>query len=149
MSIGIAIGTEDRRGGQGADELLRNADMAMYTAKNQGKSRYQLFEPTMHDRAIHRLELKADLQRAVENDEFLLHYQPIMLLAGGIVSGLRGADPLEPPAARPGAAARVHPARGGDRADPAHRTLGPARGVPARRVARGNSGRRTPRCRSR
>jgi diguanylate cyclase (GGDEF)-like protein/PAS domain S-box-containing protein len=87
VSIGIAIGHEDRRGGQGADDLLRNADMAMYTAKSQGKSRYQLFEPTMHDRAIHRLELKADLQRAVENDEFTLYYQPIMLLEGGVVSG--------------------------------------------------------------
>jgi diguanylate cyclase (GGDEF)-like protein/PAS domain S-box-containing protein len=87
VSIGIAIGSDDRRGGEGADELLRNADMAMYTAKNQGKSRYQLFEPTMHDRAIHRLELKADLQRAVENQEFTLHYQPIMLLEGGIISG--------------------------------------------------------------
>jgi len=87
VSIGIAIGSEDRRGGQAAGELLRNADMAMYTAKNQGKARYQLFEPTMHDRAIHRLELKADLQRAVENEEFTLHYQPIMLLADGAASG--------------------------------------------------------------
>jgi diguanylate cyclase (GGDEF)-like protein/PAS domain S-box-containing protein len=87
VSIGIAIGDDDLKGARAADDLLRNADMAMYTAKNQGKSRFQLFEPTMHDRALHRLELKADLQRAVENEEFTLYYQPILVLQTGEVSG--------------------------------------------------------------
>jgi len=87
VSIGIAIGDDDLKGSEAADDLLRNADMAMYTAKNKGKYRYQLFEPTMHDRALHRLELKADLQRAVENMEFTLYYQPILVLQTGAVSG--------------------------------------------------------------
>ena len=51
-----------------AEELLRNADVAMYMAKERGKGRYQVFEPAMHDTALKRLELKADLQRALEHE---------------------------------------------------------------------------------
>ena len=59
----------------------------MYMAKESGKSRYQVFEPEMHHTALQRLELKADLQRAVENDELVLHYQPVIELATGTVVG--------------------------------------------------------------
>ncbi|MEX0743240.1 MAG: EAL domain-containing protein [Actinomycetota bacterium] len=88
-SIGIASADRSRTSGpEGAEELLRNADVAMYMAKEAGKGRYQVFEPAMHDTALKRLELKADLQRAVDNGEFVLHYQPVIELASGQVEGL-------------------------------------------------------------
>jgi EAL domain-containing protein (putative c-di-GMP-specific phosphodiesterase class I) len=59
----------------------------MYIAKEAGKNRYQVFEPKMHDTALRRLELKADLQRAVDNEEFVLHYQPVIHLASGEIDG--------------------------------------------------------------
>jgi diguanylate cyclase (GGDEF)-like protein/PAS domain S-box-containing protein len=87
-SIGIATSGAGRATGpEGAEELLRNADVAMYIAKEAGKNRYQVFEPKMHDTALRRLELKADLQRAVDNDEFDLHFQPIIQLATGEIEG--------------------------------------------------------------
>jgi diguanylate cyclase (GGDEF)-like protein/PAS domain S-box-containing protein len=87
-SMGIAFGDADLRGDRGAEELLRNADVAMYTAKENGKGRYQVFEPDMHMSVLRRLELKADLQRAVDNGEFVLHYQPIIRLETGEITGL-------------------------------------------------------------
>lgn len=58
--------------------LLRNADTAMYRAKAEGKRRVVLFEPHMHAASYDRLELRADLARAIESDQFIAHYQPIM-----------------------------------------------------------------------
>jgi diguanylate cyclase (GGDEF)-like protein/PAS domain S-box-containing protein len=87
-SIGIATAGQDLEGPGGAEELLRNADVAMYMAKESGKNRYQIFEPAMHDTALKRLELKADLQRALDNAEFILHYQPVIELETGEVSGV-------------------------------------------------------------
>ena len=87
-SIGIATARSSRTiGPEGAEELLRNADVAMYIAKEAGKNRYQIFEPEMHDTALRRLELKADLQRAVDNAEFVLHFQPVIRLQTGDVEG--------------------------------------------------------------
>ena len=87
-SIGIASAEHTQKSGpEGAEELLRNADVAMYMAKEGGKGRYQVFEPAMHDTALKRLELKADLQRAVDNTEFVLHYQPVIELSTGMIEG--------------------------------------------------------------
>jgi diguanylate cyclase (GGDEF)-like protein/PAS domain S-box-containing protein len=87
-SIGIATARSSRTiGPEGAEELLRNADVAMYIAKEAGKNRYQIFEPEMHDTALRRLELKADLQRAVDNAEFVLHFQPVIRLQTGEIEG--------------------------------------------------------------
>ncbi len=85
-SVGIAVAEGERLGD--AEELLRNADVAMYMAKEKGKGRYQVFEPAMHDTALKRLELKADLQRALEHGEFVLHYQPVIELESGNISGV-------------------------------------------------------------
>jgi EAL domain-containing protein (putative c-di-GMP-specific phosphodiesterase class I) len=60
----------------------------MYTAKEKGKGRYQVFAPDMHMSVLRRLELKADLQRAVENGEFTVRYQPIIHLLSGEITGL-------------------------------------------------------------
>ena len=76
-SVGIARGDS----GTAADEIVRNADVAMYTAKADGKNRSQVFSTDMHVAVIERRELLADLQRAVERDEFVLHYQPIVEMA--------------------------------------------------------------------
>jgi EAL domain-containing protein (putative c-di-GMP-specific phosphodiesterase class I) len=87
-SLGIAVADGSHLGEEGAEELLRNADVAMYMAKEKGKGRYQMFEPAMHDTALKRLELKADLQRALEHHEFILHYQPVIELESGSISGV-------------------------------------------------------------
>jgi diguanylate cyclase (GGDEF)-like protein/PAS domain S-box-containing protein len=76
-SIGIATAT----GGETADELLRNADVAMYRAKAEGKGCYARFEPAMHLEAVRRLELTAELERALQRREFELHYQAVVALA--------------------------------------------------------------------
>ena len=85
-SIGIAFA--NGKDGEGAtDELLRNADVAMYVAKRQGKGRCEVYKPTAHRTVMRQLELKTDIQRAIEDGEFILHYQPIMALETEKVSG--------------------------------------------------------------
>jgi diguanylate cyclase len=71
-----------------ADELMGNADAAMYMAKESGLDGYQVFQPEMHAKALARLALKADLQRALDYGEFTLRYQPIMDLARGDMAGM-------------------------------------------------------------
>ncbi len=85
-SIGIAIGT----GGSGidAETLLRNADLAMYLAKDRGKDRYEVFEEQMHTTAFERLELKNDLARDIEEGRLRLHYQPVVSLQTGRITGV-------------------------------------------------------------
>jgi diguanylate cyclase (GGDEF)-like protein/PAS domain S-box-containing protein len=79
VSIGVALSDNAST----AQELMRNADMAMYRAKSGGKARYALFDREMHERATSRLKLETDLRVALENDEFVLHYQPIVDLTSG------------------------------------------------------------------
>jgi len=85
-SIGISI--LEGSSTAGADELIRDADAAMYIAKRDGKGGYRLFEPEMHAGVLARLELRADLLRALESGQFELHYQPIVRLADGRVAGI-------------------------------------------------------------
>ncbi|MEX0749194.1 MAG: EAL domain-containing protein [Dehalococcoidia bacterium] len=86
-SMGIAL-SNDGRESVDADSLLRDADVAMYVAKSRGKGRYEVFEQSMKQSILERLELLADLQRAVERDEFVLQYQPIFLIESGTLFGL-------------------------------------------------------------
>ena len=83
-SIGLAI----TNGTQSGDDLLRNADLAMYLAKKRGKARVERFESHMHAEVVERLDVLADLRYAIERDELLLEYQPIMDLETGTISGL-------------------------------------------------------------
>ena len=73
-SIGIAVPA----GEENASDLLRNADLAMYTAKRDGGGRCFRYAPPMHAEAVARLALKADLERALDNDELIVHYQPVI-----------------------------------------------------------------------
>lgn len=83
-SIGIVIGSKNY---DQASDLLRDADMAMYRAKARGKARYELFDAEMHKQAIKRMHLENDLRRAVDDQEFVLHYQPIVSLVTGYIVG--------------------------------------------------------------
>ena len=67
--------------------VLRGADMAMYRAKSSGRSRYELFDRAMHARALARLQTETDLRHAIDREEFVLHYQPIVELKTGRLSG--------------------------------------------------------------
>ena len=84
-SIGIAIPGVDEYDG---DSLLRNADTSMYSVKRTGKGSYTFFEAAMHERVVQQLQLDAELRHAVDRNEFVLHYQPIMHLATKAILGV-------------------------------------------------------------
>jgi EAL domain-containing protein (putative c-di-GMP-specific phosphodiesterase class I) len=67
---------------------MRNADLALYEAKNLGKNRHALFAPAMHEQAVDRLQLSADLRDALESDQLLVHYQPIVELDTNRIVGV-------------------------------------------------------------
>ncbi|MBS1813798.1 MAG: EAL domain-containing protein [Acidobacteria bacterium] len=83
-SIGIA---SSKTGYTSADAVLRDADLAMYRAKTFGKARYEIYDQTMHEAAINRLTLETNLRKALKNEEFVLHYQPIVLLSTAEIIG--------------------------------------------------------------
>lgn len=83
-SIGIALSTH---GYSYPEEVLRDADTAMYRAKTAGRGRYEIFDQSMHERVMHLLKLETDLRRAVEREQFRIHYQPIMSLENNQLTG--------------------------------------------------------------
>jgi diguanylate cyclase (GGDEF)-like protein len=83
VSMGITFGIKGHTG----DQLLRNADLAMYLAKAQGKDRIEEFQDQMHVAIVQRLELETDLRRAVLSEELRVHYQPIFNLDSGAIVG--------------------------------------------------------------
>ncbi len=83
-SIGIAFSTT---GYNRPEEVLRDADTAMYRAKGLGKGRFEVFDTTMHVQAMSRLKLETDLRRALEHQEFLVYHQAIVSLETGRISG--------------------------------------------------------------
>jgi diguanylate cyclase (GGDEF)-like protein/PAS domain S-box-containing protein len=84
-SIGIAFGSTEYRE---AAEMFRDADTALYRAKSEGRSRYRVFDRIMRAQAVERLQLETDMRRAIERREFLVHYQPIVTLSSGTVTGV-------------------------------------------------------------
>lgn len=84
-SIGIAFFPED---GENVEEVMRNADVAMYHAKFRGRNNYQFFEEAMNTASLECMELENDLRMALEREEFLLHYQPQINIATGRVVGV-------------------------------------------------------------
>jgi diguanylate cyclase (GGDEF)-like protein len=86
-SLGIAAIEGEDALVSGADDLIRNADLAMYMAKRDGKGQYRLFEPHMHANLLERLETKGALQKALDRGELTLRYQPIVELSTQNVIG--------------------------------------------------------------
>ncbi len=83
-SIGIAL---SETGYERTEDLLRDADIAMYRAKSRGGARHEVFDRAMHARAVALLQMETDLRRAIERGEFVVHYQPIVSLRDGRISG--------------------------------------------------------------
>lgn len=83
-SIGIALSSS---GYDRPEDILRDADIAMYRAKENGKARYEVFDHGMHARAVSRLQLESDLRQAIEQKEFCVYYQPIVSLQTGRLAG--------------------------------------------------------------
>jgi diguanylate cyclase (GGDEF)-like protein/PAS domain S-box-containing protein len=83
-SIGIAVGS---KGAESADDLLRDADTAMYQAKTNGKSRWCLFDQSLREQAVERLELEKELRNGIKVGEFIVHYQPIVELHSQAIKG--------------------------------------------------------------
>jgi diguanylate cyclase (GGDEF)-like protein/PAS domain S-box-containing protein len=83
-SIGVSVYPND---GQDAETLIKNADTAMYQAKESGRASYKFFRPEMNVRAVERQSIEEDLQGALERNEFTLHYQPKINLKTGAITG--------------------------------------------------------------
>ncbi|KAA3648184.1 MAG: EAL domain-containing protein [Chloroflexi bacterium] len=83
-SIGISFGSI---GYSNPEDILRDADIAMYRAKDMGKARYEIFDQSMHVLAVRRMQMEMDLRKAIERREFLVHYQPFISLETGKISG--------------------------------------------------------------
>ena len=84
VSFGIVAGSSTQ---QSADDMLRDANMAMVRAKTQGGGSYVVFNQEMHDRAVRRLELELDLRQAIERNEFEVYYQPIVTMGNRRLDG--------------------------------------------------------------
>ncbi|HEV7766196.1 MAG TPA: EAL domain-containing protein [Thermoanaerobaculia bacterium] len=85
VSTGIAVSTS---GYSRPEDVLRDADIAMYRAKERGKARHEVFDAAMHARAVELLQFETDLRRAIERGELRVHYQPIVSLRTGRVHGV-------------------------------------------------------------
>ncbi|MBP0016395.1 MAG: EAL domain-containing protein [Cyanobacteria bacterium SBLK] len=83
-SIGIALSSPEYTQ---PEELLRNADLAMYQAKAKGRARFEIFNRSLHETALQRLQLEQDLRRALSEEEFRVFYQPIVNLRSGCLQG--------------------------------------------------------------
>jgi diguanylate cyclase (GGDEF)-like protein len=88
LRVTVSVGVATASGDDTADDLLRNADVAMYAAKRRGKGRAATYESRMYADIRERLDLEAALRGAIERNELRLHYQPIVHLKSGAIQGL-------------------------------------------------------------
>jgi diguanylate cyclase (GGDEF)-like protein/PAS domain S-box-containing protein len=86
--VGVSIGIAVSEGNTTADELLRDADLAMYLSKSGGKGRFTVFEKSMHAEVVRRTAMESDLRVALERNQFEIHYQPIVSISNGDVIGI-------------------------------------------------------------
>ena len=128
-SIGVAISSPSY---QRPEEILRDADTAMYRAKAAGRDCYQVFDQTMHLSVVALLKLETELRRAVEKEQFVMHYQPIVSLDSRRIVGFEAPPALDPPGARAGSPGAVHRGGGGDRPDRPARVVGDRPGLSSR-----------------
>ena len=87
VTTGASIGVASTLGCESADDLLRNADLALYAAKDDGKRRWRHYDPGLHDQAIERTALRDQLARAIDEQDVLVHYQPVVEIGDGRVRG--------------------------------------------------------------
>ena len=126
VEIGASIGIAMTASGISADTLLKNADMALYRAKADGRGTFCFFRDEMAQTVEARRILELDLRKALANEEFELFYQPLVNLKSGRDRDLRGAAALEPSGAGHGFPDRHHSGRRGHGADRRPRPLDPA-----------------------
>ncbi|GAC1638952.1 MAG: hypothetical protein NVS4B8_05360 [Herpetosiphon sp.] len=84
ISVGVALPSSTY---EQPEQVLRDADIALYRAKALGRNRYEVFTASMHERAVAVLQLEMDLRRAIEREEFVVYYQPIIALENGRIAG--------------------------------------------------------------
>jgi hypothetical protein len=126
-SVGVSLYPDD---GLNAETQIKNADTAMYQAKENGRQTYQFFEPAMNIRAVERQSIEESLRRALEQQKFVVHYRPKINLHTGEITG---AEALLRWTyySRPGFSGAVYSRCGRLRPDSAHRHLGSPSSLPA------------------
>ena len=134
-SIGLALAENQSNR---TEEVLKDAELAMYYAKRIGGDRIEIFKPAMRSRKTDRLTMELELRRAIEREEIKVLYQPIVRLEDRAIAGFRGAGALGSPEARPPVAGRIHLDRRGNRS---HRRSRPVRARPHRQAACSMAGR--------
>ena len=130
-SIGIALYSVSN---ESEIDLLKKADLAMYSAKDAGKNCYQFYSPQLSHRADHLMKWEQQLRVALTEQQLFLAYQPKIDLSAALHYRLRGARALESSAARADSGERIHSGRGIDGADRADRRFRDSYGVPATRA---------------
>jgi len=120
-SVGISVYPED---GQDAETLLKNADTAMYQAKEHGRQNFRFFKPEMNARVVARQSMVEDLRHALDRQEFSLHYQPIVNIKSGAITGAEALAALDASYAWRGASWGVYSGGGGLWHDLGYRSLG-------------------------